>query len=167
MDMLFDSRNCSYRTVNGLSYVSCTVCLRWPQAGGVCGLPAGSTFERVCVGDELMSVLDGPTGQLVPGGGNVTSPWASGRSYCQAVRWAENDFRPQALYFSVKVPGSGKCVRQPGQSLSATIQVGVWLTWVGRVYKCEISSGALAYCARDVSSRALGVIQEPMRYLLG
>lgn len=77
----------------------------------------------MCAGDEVGSVV-GPQGDLVQGGIEPRSPWSGGRSYCQRVRWAADEFTPQEVVFSVRSSDGSRCVRRAGNEVSAIIRGG-------------------------------------------
>ncbi|KAG2497785.1 hypothetical protein HYH03_004057 [Edaphochlamys debaryana] len=138
-----NSEECVYANdAEGDRFLYCPICLTWPRDGSRCALgdipspppPArrGSkvtttgggitgAVDRICAGDKMGKVVEGPGGVMVPGGINEVSAWSAGNAsrYCQWVRWSPTDMQPQQVAFSVRT-GAKSCA-----SLDQTIALRV------------------------------------------
>ncbi|KAG2428031.1 hypothetical protein HXX76_012016 [Chlamydomonas incerta] len=120
LDVYYDSAKCEWRAgADGNAYLYCPVCLRYPRDSTMC--PSTSSIEYLCAGDEVSTVLSSNTGEPVPGGIATLPGWAPYSNFCQWVRWRQDDFAQQPIFYSIK-DGTGACTRRAGASVNVTLQ---------------------------------------------
>ncbi len=65
--------------------------------------PFSPRIDTVCEGDKLTPVIANLGAEpALPGGTNVTVNWTPDDTYCQWIRWAEDDNAAQPVRFSVR-----------------------------------------------------------------